>query len=223
MDKGRLLERINFLLEKGKTVLKTEKKDGMYGRVVDPGLQSGFRTASLSFIKNLYGEDHIYYKDIFSQSSNTNWSSDTERCINILDSVKEEIEGDWLFDIQSLVAADIFSDFLEMSEHLLEQGYKDPAAVLIGSTLESHISNLCEKHDIPVTIWKGDGKLVPIKADQLNADLKKNGVYGTLEQKNVTSWLDLRNKAAHGKYDEYTKEQVEIVLLGVQNFILSHK
>ena len=122
-----------------------------------------------------------------------------------------------------MVAADIFSDFLEMSEHLLEQGYKDPAAVLIGSTLESHISNLCEKHDIPVTIWKGDGKLVPIKADQLNADLKKNGVYGTLEQKNVTSWLDLRNKAAHGKYDEYTKEQVEIVLLGVQNFILSHK
>ena len=33
-------------------------------------------------------------------------------------------------------------------------------------------------------------------------------VYNKLDQKSVTSWLDLKNKAAHEKYSEYTKDQV---------------
>ncbi|AIY39887.1 hypothetical protein LT85_0727 [Collimonas arenae] len=40
-----------------------------------------------------------------------------------------------------------------------------------------------------------------------------------LDQKSVTAWLDLRNKAAHGKYSEYTKEQVEVMCQGVVNFM----
>jgi len=46
----------------------------------------------------------------------------------------------------------------------------------------------------------------------------KASVYNKLDQKNVTAWLDLRNKAAHGKYDEYTKEHVELLMQGVLNF-----
>jgi hypothetical protein len=34
-------------------------------------------------------------------------------------------------------------------------------------------------------------------------------------QKNVTAWLDLRNKAAHGKYAEYQGEQVSLLLAAV--------
>ena len=34
----------------------------------------------------------------------------------------------------------------------------------------------------------------------------------------VTAWLDLRNKAAHGHYLEYTKEQVELMLQSVRDF-----
>jgi len=44
-------------------------------------------------------------------------------------------------------------------------------------------------------------------------------VYNKLDQKSVTSWLDLRNKAAHGQYSEYSKEQVNIMFQGVMNFI----
>jgi hypothetical protein len=38
-------------------------------------------------------------------------------------------------------------------------------------------------------------------------------------QKNVTAWLDLRNKAAHGKYAEYQGEQVSLLLAAVRDFI----
>jgi hypothetical protein len=40
-----------------------------------------------------------------------------------------------------------------------------------------------------------------------------------LDQKNVTAWLDLRNKAAHGKYTEYQKDQVELMMQGVTQFM----
>ena len=41
-----------------------------------------------------------------------------------------------------------------------------------------------------------------------------------LIQKQITAWLDLRNNAAHGKYSEYTQEQVSLLLQGVMDFII---
>ena len=57
------------------------------------------------------------------------------------------------------------------------------------------------------------------KVETLNAELKKAGVYETLDQKNVTAWYDLRTKAAHGKYKEYNKEQVDLMVQGIRGFI----
>jgi hypothetical protein len=31
--------------------------------------------------------------------------------------------------LKGLITAEVFADFIEMAEHLLETGYKDPAAV----------------------------------------------------------------------------------------------
>ena len=39
-----------------------------------------------------------------------------------------------------------------------------------------------------------------------------------LDQKNVTAWLDLRNKAAHAKYNEFVLSQVEQVLHAIREF-----
>ena len=52
----------------------------------------------------------------------------------------------------------------------------------------------------------GQGNLRPKKTDRMNSELTKAEAYSKLDQKSVTAWLDLRNKAAHGKYDEYDLE-----------------
>ncbi|MGJ8715769.1 MAG: hypothetical protein ACSHXG_11745 [Maribacter stanieri] len=109
-----------------------------------------------------------------------------------------------------------------MSKHLLEKKYKDSAAVMIGSVLEEHLRQLCSKNSVAITFEKNE-KLIPKKANLLNADLVKTEAYGVLEQKNVTAWLDLRNRAAHGKYEEYSIEQVDLMYLGVLNFIMTTK
>lgn len=102
-----------------------------------------------------------------------------------------------------------------MSEHLLNENYKDPAAVMIGSILEEHLRQLSTSNGNPIL----DAKNRPKKANLLNAEIVKLGVYNKLDEKNVTAWLDLRNKAAHGKYSEYKKEQVELMLNSVTDFI----
>jgi len=104
-----------------------------------------------------------------------------------------------------------------MAEYLLEEGYKDPAAVITGSTLEEHLRKLCTKNGIDIM---SSGKLRPKKADGMNSELAKQGVYSKLELKSVTAWLDLRNKAAHGKYSEYNENQVKQLIIGVRDFIV---
>lgn len=132
----------------------------------------------------------------------------------ILQSLRYDYEHGYLQSVVELVHADIFSDFLEMADYLLHQGYRNPAAVITGSVLESHLRKLCDKRAMSVV--KPDGS--PKKADTLNAELAAADIYSKLDQKSVTAWLDLRNKAAHGKYTEYTAEQVKLMLQGVRDF-----
>jgi hypothetical protein len=124
-----------------------------------------------------------------------------------LDSLAERIHGD------------VFSDFLEMASYLQDESFKDPAAVLAGGTLEAHLRQLCAKHSILVE-FQGSRGTTPKKADQLNSDLAGANVYSKLDQKSVTAWLDLRNKAAHARYTEYTSEQVALLIEGVRDFLI---
>ncbi len=129
--------------------------------------------------------------------------------------LREDYSNGYLSSLKSLIRADLFSDYLDMAEYLLKDGYKDPAAVIIGSSLETHLRKLCEKVSVDTTSPKSRFK----KADLINADLVKAGAYGKSEQKSVTAWLSLRNDAAHGHYDEYDKTKVELVLMAVRDFI----
>lgn len=138
--------------------------------------------------------------------------------VGVLRSLRSAVASGYLATLQELVHADVFSDFLDMAEYLLGEGYKDPAAVLIGGVLEEHLHNLCLKTNISVVITDAKGNQHPKKADAMNSELAKSGVYGNPDQKNVTAWLDLRNKAAHGRYTEYTKGQIDPMLLGVREF-----
>lgn len=221
MTKENLLKRVDHLINQGQDVVRTKIFRELKGNYVNYGKQMGFRSATLSFIENLYSSKHNYYKD-FDQRVKGHSLAEAESGINILTAIKTEIENDWLLTIKELVSSEIFADFLEMSKHFLDLKYKDPAAVMIGSTLEEHLRQLCSKHSV-ISTFEKNGDLIPKKANLLNADLVKNGAYGVLEQKNVTAWLDLRNRAAHGNYDEYSIEQVDLMYQGVSNFIMTTK
>jgi hypothetical protein len=134
--------------------------------------------------------------------------------LGVVQAVRADFEAGYLSTLRELVHADVFSDFLDMASDLQANDYKDAAAVIAGSVLEEHLRKLADTHDVAAT--KPDGR--PVKADLLNAELTKAGAYDGLVQKQVTAWLDLRNKAAHGRYGEYDKAQVDALIRGVLDF-----
>jgi hypothetical protein len=133
----------------------------------------------------------------------------------VLSSLRSDVDAGYLVSHMELVHGEVFADFLEMSQHLLDEGYKDAAAVIAGSSLEAHLRQLCHKAGIHIETET----VLPKKADRLNAELAGANVYSKLDQKNVTAWLDLRNKAAHGHYEQYEKAQVALLISGVRDFI----
>jgi hypothetical protein len=211
-----LVKRVDELIEMGSKALST--RNYKYDiESLDSGAIKGFRAASLSFIDRVYGSNHPHFKE-FQENTKDYYPSDAENGIAILRAIRSEIDGGWLFTLKGLITAEVFADFIEMAEHLLETGYKDPAAVMCGSVLEEHLRQLCTRNAIAIEIEKDD-KQIHKKADRLNSELAKNEVYSKLDQKMVTAWLDLRNKAAHGKYDEYTEDQVKNMLVAVTEFM----
>lgn len=72
--------------------------------------------------------------------------------IGSLKALRRDYEDGYMSTIQALVRSDVFADFLEMAEYLVEQGYKDPAAVLIGGVLEEHLRALCSASSIDLVV-----------------------------------------------------------------------
>ena len=137
-----------------------------------------------------------------------------KQLVGVASSLRTAYASGYLQTIQELVHADLFGDFLQMAGYFLAEKYKDPAAVIIGGVLEEHLRKLCGRNGIAFADAAGK----PKKASIMNDDLVKSNVYNNLHHKNVIAWLDLRNKAAHGKYTEYDQKQVENLLLSVQDF-----
>lgn len=144
----------------------------------------------------------------------------TTSIIGVAKALRDDLKAGYIRSLVELVHGDVFSDFLEMAQHLCDAAYKDAAAVLAGSTLESHLRSLCQKASISTEIVKAGAGMIPKKAEAMNSDLASAAIYSKLDQKGVTAWLDLRNKAAHGKYAEYSGQQVSNLISGIRDFII---
>lgn len=124
---------------------------------------------------------------------------------------KEDCEGGYLRSAKSLIQADLFGSELDQARYLLGEGYISAAAVIAGVVLETTLRELC-----------GGVGILPCKADRMNAELAKAGVYNSLRQKQVTALLAVRNAAAHGKTKEFTENDVKTMIPDVEKFIADH-
>lgn len=219
------ITRVEGLIKKGERVLATNRPppSNTFGfpNTVDTQLFAEWRSQSLTCLTSCFPDDHPYVRS-FESACEKGHTSDARAGHGILQAVLEDLKAGYLSTLAEIVHANTFADFLEMADHLLDDGgYKDAAAVMAGSTLEAHLRNLCEKNGIDVERETRDG-VAPKKVDALNADLAREGIYTKLDQKSVTAWLDLRNNAAHGHYDQYSADQVALLIQGVRDFIARH-
>lgn len=216
-----IIAEIDSVLGRAKLAPGEPVVTGQYGTV--PGFRAGevvgLTTAFVAAIDRLSPASNRYREiaraEIESKGPTSGYA--LTALAGILNALRADYESGYTATVDELVHAEVFGDFIEMAAELLGKGYKDPAAVLIGSVLEEHLRALATKHGVSTV--GANGK--PLKADTLNADLVKATAYNVLMQKQITAWLDLRNKAAHGKYSEYNTDYVALMLEGVRTFLIN--
>ena len=172
-------------------------------------------------ITRLYGSDSHYFQRFKAATQVQRFNRlrsghylHVADMVGIFKAVEHDLKSGMLTNFRRLIQAEIFADFLDMAEHLHRENYKDASAVLLGAVLEDSLRKIADANGINITDSKGK----PLTLDPLNASLAKKSVYNALVQKQITSWANLRNDAAHGKFSEYDSEQVRQMLLFVQKF-----
>jgi len=211
------------VIEKLFTVIEAKRNESRPGHRLPTADISEFNSLCLATIERIAGKQHTYSdqaRTAIERGHGIASSTVISPLYGIVLALKRDVEADYLVQFSELEHASLFADFIEMGDYLLELGYKDAAAVLAGGVLESHLRQLAAKHGVSLADVNPAGESVPRKAERLNQELAKS-VYGKLDQKNVTVWLDLRNKAAHAEYT-YSKEQVELFSQGLKLFMVQY-
>jgi hypothetical protein len=204
---AQIAEHIERLLTKGRAFRGETSSDGLGAPAYD-----AWRAQVSTLLKGLRGAE--VYAERFDTA--TTWSmggTDPKTGVHILDAVREDVESGAL-NPASLLVSEIFADFLDMAEHLLDQRYKDPAAMLTGAVQEDGLRRMLADVE--------PGNAPPDNLNNLNLACYKAGIYNKLDMASVQAWSQIRNSAAHGKFGEYDEAHVRGMLGGVRQFLAAH-
>lgn len=181
-----------------------------------------WRTKAATVLAHVVPKDHVHHAAVESMPTLQNSESQLEWGISLLKGVKNDLEEGFLADLFSRVEAEVAADYMGQAEQLLSDGSSGkfehiPAAVLAGAVLEKGLRTLCTNQEPPISVTNSKGE--PKTLNPLIDELKKTSVFNELKAKQLRSWADIRNKAAHGDFDQFTRKDVEQMIQGITNFL----
>ena len=209
----RVHERALSLIEKGQSTLATHQPNSPY--VIAPTLDaqeySNWRTQSLSFLTDLLGPEHVYTVNFKTATEAGGYQEATWKGIGILQAMLQDIEQGFIETLRRLITAEVFSDLFDQATYLLDNEYVAPAASLTGAVLENGLRSI------------GSSKGVNVRPtdnlQSLNNQLAEKGIYSRLTQKKVSVWIDIRNAADHGQFDQINAHDVRDFVNGAQTLL----
>ena len=68
----------------------------------------------------------------------------------ILNALKIDIENNLLVTLQDQIAGEIYGDFISLSKQLIDEGFKEPAAVATCGALEDSMKKFASKNGMTV-------------------------------------------------------------------------
>jgi hypothetical protein len=142
--------------------------------------------------------------------------------IQFLKAVSEDFDQGFFDDIGTQIEAEIAADYLGQAKTLVESELREqissaPAAVLSGAVLEKCLRSMCEQLSPPEPTTLNNGK--PLTLNPLIDALRKRGAFNELMAKHLRAWADIRNSAAHGRFEEFTTDQVKAMVRGIELFL----
>ena len=181
---------------------------------VDDDLYIAWLVKVKDLISKVCGEDSQHFKALVHATTEDTFkgSYDVFKSVSaIFIATKEDYENGYLSSYKAIVQAEIFDGELDQAKELLEKNYYPAAAVIAGVVLETTLRELCDRESIE------HGKM-----DKMNSDLAKAGVYTKNMQKQLTALAGIRNSAAHGNSDEFTKQDVTQIIKAIELFLVNY-
>jgi hypothetical protein len=143
--------------------------------------------------------------------------------VSFLKAIVDDFESGYLDNLYNQIDAELNADFLTQAESIIENKSIETSyiavAVISGAVLEHGLRNICSNIEPPEPT-ENNGK--PLMLNSLIDSLKKREVYNELMAKQLRSYAAIRNAAAHGKFDEFTPDQVSNMINGISSFLASH-
>ncbi len=129
------------------------------------------RTQAMNLVRRVCGiesDPYLELRRLSEARESANNGYYLPHVLGIAKAAQYDFEHGLLFDVRSLIAAELLGDFTDRAETLVKEGDHVPAASLAGAILEDTLHKPCQKHGIPLPS--------STKIDRLNADLAKAGV-----------------------------------------------
>jgi uncharacterized protein YutE (UPF0331/DUF86 family) len=118
-----------------------------------------------------------------------------------------------LGQIEYIVAAETFDDFLDHSSNYHKANKKIEASILASSVLEDTVKKIATKNNLPI---KG------ISLEPLIENLIVAGVFNQVKGKRIKAYAGTRNKALHAEWEEFDIKDVGEMIKGIRELVESY-
>lgn len=211
----KITNRFQELIRIGEHALRTTRDMGGNDGSVDIDIAVQWGVSSLSFIGRVLGKKSEHYEHFARQIECLYSYHPAKEALAALKASYDDYAGGYLFDTRQMIHAEVFSDFIDQAQYLIETGYFQAGVVIAGAVLEDTLRQLADR--VPLALPDNP------KLDLVNAELAKGGVYDKLVQKKITWIADIRNKAAHGDWKAFTAADASEVVKVVRRFVEEYR
>lgn len=211
----RIAERLRELADEGRNVARLERPSRNVGSFIqdaDKIAAESWLTKVENVIRNAFGEGSAHHDRLtYHAKGGVSKAYEVFPIVGILEAALDDLNNGFLSSQEFLIASEVFDSLLEQAKHLIEAGYKDPAAVLVRVVLEDTLRRIARSEGLDSTR----------KASVLNDELRSIGHYSQPQWRLVQAWLDVGNAAAHGDFGAYSHDDVVRLIDDVERFIAS--
>ncbi len=166
-----------------------------------------FRTQALNLVQRVCGERSNHYQAlqrIASEDESKNDSCFFPHCLGVVQAAKKDFEQGLLFDLRSIIAAELLVSFIDHAERSLSAKDLRAAVAVGGAVLEEVLRRISEANELaPPT---------PATIESLSAALAAAGVYTALVHKRVSGI------AALARTEALRPDDVEDMIAWVRKF-----
>jgi hypothetical protein len=213
-----VLPRVDGLLTKGAAIQALPREQQPYGGggtwVEDQAFRE-WRAQSLAFLRATLPDNHTYVQEFIAVTDvplDSRHPEDThvQSGRGVLLAVRDDLEHGHLAGLRALVSAEIFTEFIEMAEHLESEGYYHAAASVAGAVLEDALRRTLVER----------GQRATGNLESMNQVAFDTGTYGRAVFLQVKVWIAVRNEADHGNWEVVDREAVKSMIQSIPTFMV---